>query len=222
MLSRRAKATFYFLAGPLMKVNGWVYRHTRAPRLDSNLVKVHLGPGQKRYLDGWINVDANTFTGKCDVWADLRNPLPFTTSSVDAVYSHHVIEHLPDLELHFQEVFRCLKPGGIYRVGGPNGDAAIKKFMEQDKDWFYDYPDTRTSIGGRFENFIFCRQEHLTILTQSFLEEIMEGAGFVDIQLMLPVKETGEKEIFGQCMEQEFEEDYDCPHTLILEARKPK
>src|SRR5687767_9295287 len=120
MLSRAAKAAFYASAGPLMKVNGWIYRAVRAPRKAP--IRVHLGPGQKNYIDGWVNVDANMFTARCDVWADLRHPLPFRDATVEALYSHHVVEHLPDLDSHFREAFRCLSPGSTYRVGGPNGD----------------------------------------------------------------------------------------------------
>ena len=220
MLSRGAKEAFYRVAGPIMTVNGMVYRGFRAPR--AGQVKVQLGPGQKNYLPGWINVDANKFTGKCDVWADLRNPLPFHDGTVAAMYSHHVIEHLPDLHAHFRDVFRCLQPGGVYRVGGPNGDTAIRKFQEGDKDWFIGYPDDRASIGGRFENFIFCRREHLTILTRSYLEEILAEVGFRDVRPCLPVRETNFPDLFGPCLEKEFESDYDAPHTLLLEAIKPR
>lgn len=219
MMSRKAKRVFYALAGPLMRINGTFYRYFRAPR--SGVVKVHLGPGQKKYIPGWINVDANMFTGKCDVWADLRNPLPFHEATVDVIYSHHVIEHLPNLTFHFRDVFRCLKPGGIYRVGGPNGDIAIKKFIENDKDWFGDWPDNRKSIGGRFENFIFCRQEHLTILTYTFLEELMSETGFTNIHKSLPVKQTYAPAMLSDCLIWEEESDYVSPHTLIIEAEKP-
>jgi predicted SAM-dependent methyltransferase len=220
MLSRRAKATFYMVAGLLMRFNGLLYRHIRAPH--NGPLRVHLGPGQRNYINGWINVDANMFTGKCDVWADLRNPLPFHDQTVEAMYSHHVIEHLPDLEFHFTEVYRCLMPGGIYRVGGPNGDSAIAKFIENDKSSFGDFPDKRESIGGRFENFIFCRKEHLTILTFSFLKELMCNAGFVDICTCLPVKESNAPYLFRACLQKEYESDFDNPHTLIVEGRKPK
>jgi predicted SAM-dependent methyltransferase len=220
MLSRRAKAAFYALAGPLMSVNGLTYRHFRAPR--TGTARAHLGPGQASYLGGWINVDANIFTARCDVWADLRNPLPFHTASLDAVYSHHVVEHLPSLEEHLREVFRCLKPGGLYRIGGPNGDNAIRKFLANDLGWFSDFPDERSSIGGRFENFVFCRREHVTILTFSFLEELMTQIGFVDIRQCLPIRETRAPQLFAECLAREWEADFEMPHTLLVEAEKPR
>jgi hypothetical protein len=119
-------------------------------------------------------------------------------------------------------VFRCLKPGGTYRVGGPNGDTAIERFVAGDSAWFYDWPDAWESIGGRFENFIFCRGEHLTILTSSWLRELMSAAGFVDIQVRQPTRETGYPEVYdAQVMAHEWETDFDHPHTLILEACRP-
>jgi predicted SAM-dependent methyltransferase len=221
MLSRRAKAAFYFSATPMMKLNGWIYRHWRAPQSDS--VRVHLGPGQKNYLDGWVNVDANIFTGKCDVWANIADGLPFPDCAVNAIYSHHVIEHLPDLDFHFTEMFRVLKPGGAFRIGGPNGDMAMRKYLEDDGLWFSDFPVKRKSIGGRLENFIFCRGEHLTILTSSFLTELAQTAGFVDIQTVQPKTQTHYSEIFDAgVLALEWESTLETPHTLLMEGRKPK
>lgn len=219
MLSRRTKAMFYATAGPLMRINGFLYRLLRAPR--SGTLRVHLGPGQAHYIDGWINVDANIFTARCDVWADLRNPLPFHSSTADAVYSHHVAEHLPNLEAHLQEVFRCLKPGGVYRLAGPSADSAIAKFREGDLGWFSDFPDKRSSIGGRLENFLICRQEHLTLLTFSFLQELMTNAGFEQLRCCKPIVESSHPELFKRCMANEFESDFEVPHTLIVEGSKP-
>ena len=58
-----------------MRANAWLYRHARAPK--TGIIKVHLGPGQRNYIPGWLNVDANLFTAKIDVWADFRFRLPF-------------------------------------------------------------------------------------------------------------------------------------------------
>lgn len=217
MLRREVKAAFYSFAGPAMAANA--VRHRFLQR--TNGLRVHLGPGQKRYLPGWVNVDANIFTAKCDIWADLRNKLPFKDATIRALYSHHVIEHLPNLKQHFADVYRCLSHGGVYRLAGPNGDMAIRKFIERDNSWFGDWPDHRRSIGGRFENFIFCRGEHLTILTESFLKELLEDAGYVNISVCLPVKNTGYPEIFNDALETEHEDDFKSPRTLVLEAQKP-
>ena len=219
MLSRNKKALFYFLAGPLMKLNGWLYYFLKAPHL--SIFKVHLGPGKRTYLEGWINLDANMFTGRCDVWVDLRNRLPFRDDTISAIYSHHVIEHLPNLDFHFQEVYRCLKPGGVYRVGGPNGDSAIKKFVEGDKEWFNDYPDSRKSLGGKLDNFIFCRQEHLAILTYSYLDELIRSSGFTKTHFCMPTEETNYPDVFSECLATEFEYDFNDPHTIIVECEKP-
>lgn len=223
MISRRAKALFYSLAGPLMRVNAALYRSLRAPSTaGKEIVRIHLGPGQRNYLQGWINVDANMFTGKCDVWADMSQGLPFRDASVDAIYSHHVIEHLPDLEGHFAEMFRVLKPGGVIRVGGPNGDAAMREYLAGNSAWFSDFPDQRSSIGGRLENFIFCRREHLTILTPSYLRELAEGAGFTGIETVKPITETHHPSLFDSAvLALEWESTPDSPHTLLIEARKP-
>ena len=94
--------------------------------------------------------------------------------------------------------------------------------QENDKSWFGDFPDKRESIGGRFENFIFCRKEHLTILTFSFLKELMCNAGFVDICTCLPIKESTAPDLFQACLQKEYESDFGNPHTLIVEGRKPK
>lgn len=220
MISRQAKAAFYALAGPVMKANGWIWRSFRTPKVNSEYLRVQLGPGQERYLDGWVNVDANMFTGKCDIWADLRNPLPFADGSVDAVYSHHVIEHLPDIKAHLRDVYRVLKPGGVYRVGGPNGESAMKKYLEGDHSWFPGFPEDYDSIGGRFVNFAFCGNEHLTLLTESFLQEVAGKAGFPEGTLRMQTKETGYPHLFTDCLGQEHEKHFDCPRTLLLEFTK--
>ena len=107
-------------------------------------------------------------------------------------------------------------------MGGPSGDAAAAKFVEGDKEWFGDFPDNRSSIGGRFENFVFCRQEHLTVLTISFLEEIVGKIGFREIRRCKPVVETGFPDLFLDCMSKEYESDFEAPHTLIAECTKAR
>jgi Uncharacterized protein conserved in bacteria len=222
VLSRQAKAAYFTLLRYPMRINA--YRHRKLSRIPSHC-RVQLGPGQSNYLQGWINVDANFISAKIDVWADVSARLPFRSGSVDAFYSHHVIEHLPDASLpfHFSELLRCLKPGGVIRIGGPNGDAAFARFVANDGAWFDDFPDKRSSIGGRLANFILCRGEHLTILTSSYLDELAQAAGFTNIAFKKPCTETGFPSIYDEAvLSREFETTPEAPHTLLMEAVKPR
>jgi predicted SAM-dependent methyltransferase len=221
MISRTLKAMYYATMAMPMRINGQIYKTFRSPK--NGTVKVQLGPGQKGYIPGWVNLDANKFSARIDVWANLLDGLPFRDNSVDVIYSHHVIEHLPDsfLPNHLQEMHRCLKPGGSIRIGGPNGDSAAKKLIERDASWFSDFPEHRKSVGGRFANFILCKGEHLTILTLSYLEELLIAAGFSDVRPCIPRTETHHPQLIGpEVLAGEWENTPECPHTLMVEAEK--
>lgn len=218
MIPRTLRITYYALLSPLMRLNA--ARHRLVPLSLRRSRRAHLGPGQKNYIGGWINVDANLFTSRPDVWADLRYKLPFPDASLDAIYSHHMIEHLPDLDFHFRDMFRCLRAGGVIRVGGPHGDNAMKAMLAGLHQWFGDWPTRRRSLGGRLENFVFCKGEHVTILTESFLRELAEDAGFADIQTHLP-RQTSYPEIFDASISiLEDVNDEQPARTLLVEARK--
>ena len=87
-------------------------------------------------------MDANFITAKIDLWANLEDGLPFRNSSVERIYSFHVIEHLPDKALarHFREMYRALIPGGAIRVGGPHIDNACRKLLENDSQMVSRFP----------------------------------------------------------------------------------
>ncbi len=220
MVPRWIKASYYAILSPIMRINAIRFRHFPM-HAGRDFLLAHLGPGQRNYIPGWINVDANLVSSKPDIWADLRFKLPFPDNFLDCIYSHHVIEHLPNLDFHFFEMFRCLKPGGVIRVGVPHGDNAMQAMMDERYEWFGDWPVKRKSIGGRFENFIFCKGEHLTILTRSFLTELSADAGFEEIKVCSP-GETIHSEIFSkQVLDLEPNTTPDLPKTLIIEAKKP-
>ncbi len=212
------KRLYYGVLRPPMWLNGRLYAALRQPRTP---LKVHLGPGKGKYVPGWLNVDGNIVSARLDLWADLRDRLPFRDNSVATIYSFHVIEHLPDrvLPRHFADMFRVLQPGGAIRIGGPDIGNACKKYLENDLAWFSDFPDRRDSIGGRFANFVFCRGEHLMALSESYLRELAHKAGFVDIERRLPCRDSG---VVGrEILDTEYESDFETPHSVVIEARKP-
>ncbi|HXV26255.1 MAG TPA: hypothetical protein VED46_18625 [Alphaproteobacteria bacterium] len=111
-------------------------------------------------------------------------------------------------------MFRVLVPGGGIRVGGPDVGTACAKFLAGDRDWFSTFPLERRSIGGRFANFVFCNGEHLTAPSESYLRELAERAGFTEVRRMLPCRESG---LVGREVL-----DLEYPHTVLIEARKPR
>lgn len=46
--------------------------------------------------------------------------LPFKDNSFDVVVSNHVAEHTPNQKVHFSEIFRVVKPGGVIYLATPN------------------------------------------------------------------------------------------------------
>lgn len=220
MIGDFVRALYWNVSTPFMRVNAKVYRLLRAPK--TGIHKLHLGPGQKHYLPGWINVDANIISAKIDVWADLRAPLPFHDGTMDCAYSHHVVEHIGKMDDHFHEVFRVLKPGGVYRVAGPDADNAIEMFKAGNGSWFGKFPEDRASIGGKLDNFIICGRHHFALLTKSFITELLENAGFTDVSVHIPTKTSSRMDLFADAVAKEHEDNFEFPHTLVIEAVKPK
>lgn len=55
--------------------------------------------------------------------------LPFDDNSFDFVYSSHVLEHIEDRKLAISEIFRVLKPGGIFFCAVPTSFEKVYSFI---------------------------------------------------------------------------------------------
>jgi predicted SAM-dependent methyltransferase len=90
------------------------------------MVKVQYGANDN-LLDGWIN-----FRSERD--GDITKPLALFDNSVDFVFTEHVQEHITHEEAYrfLKEVYRILKPGGVYRVIVPD----VKKIQENANDHY--------------------------------------------------------------------------------------
>jgi predicted SAM-dependent methyltransferase len=96
---------------------------------------VHLGCGNA-LLPRWINLDCYPPERREQIevlTVDMRRGLPFVDGSVAAVFTEHFLEHLPMpvvASVILPEVARILRPGGRIRIGVPNGEYFIDKYIE--------------------------------------------------------------------------------------------
>lgn len=199
--------------------NYWVKRCAYALRLKNpESLHLHLGCGPK-YLDRFVNIDANPMQ-KLDIWLDVRCGLPFGSSSVDSIYSTHMIEHFyPDeLQKLLRECYRVLKARGGIRLVVPNLKNAIVAYQQGTRDWFYDaFPRHFNSMGGRFSNFVFCDGQHRTAFDFDYLEEVLRGVGFQYVE----ESAEGKSRLYGDAVPAFEPSDRNgLSHSVVVEAFK--
>jgi predicted SAM-dependent methyltransferase len=216
MRSQLVKDAYYGTVARLSYLNFLRYR-IRARRHAAPLL-LHLGSGLHP-IAGFVNIDANPLR-RPDLWLDLRLGLPFRDDSVAAAYCCHTLEHFaePDVRNILREAWRVLKPGCGVRLVTPDLGKAIAAYVAGRIDWFDDFPDSRRSLGGRFTNYLLCRDQHRLMFDFSFMAEILHDAGFIDIVERSP----HESALFERSYLASFE--YEQPagyHSLFVEAYKP-
>ena len=115
------------------------------------MVKLNLGCGLSAH-DGWVNYDNSPRlrlqrlplfghffkfikpTFPSDVfYGDITTRIPAQSNSVDFIYSSHMLEHLSleDFELALHEIYRLLKPGGVFRAVVPDLEDSIEVYLSK-------------------------------------------------------------------------------------------
>ena len=108
----------------------------------------HFGFGGGFSHPCWTNVDyfmpsklKPELNPESEIAHDLLSlaPLPVYSSSAELVHSQYTIEHITDqaAEVFFNEVYRILKPGGVFRVVVPNNELDYIAYINNDKHFFY-------------------------------------------------------------------------------------
>ncbi len=99
-------------------------------------IKLNLGCGD-RFNRGvsWLNTDfmaSPPFVYK----TDLRKKLPFKNARFEFIYSSHVLDHFEPLtaELIIEEIYRCLRPGGILRIVVPDLEFNCRHYLKSVED----------------------------------------------------------------------------------------
>lgn len=80
--------------------------------------KIDLGCGENK-PDGYYGLDKNKGS-LVDKVCDLEKGIPLQDQSVDVVRAFHLLEHLVDKDKIISEIYRVLKPGGLFKFEIPS------------------------------------------------------------------------------------------------------
>ena len=190
--------------------------------------KLHIGCGY-RLLDGWLNCD-NDWQIVRDVpvyQLDVTKPFPFQSGIFDAVFSEHMIEHIPYLagRSMLQECFRVLKAGGMIRISTPNLRFLIDLYDHPRDDyisWATDRFIPWAPVADRtfvINNFV--RDfGHQFIYDEPTLCAALRETGFVNI-VRQKLQESNIEVFRGLENENRMPPGFLALETLVLEANKP-
>jgi predicted SAM-dependent methyltransferase len=106
--------------------------------------------------------------------------LPFPSSSLKGIYASHVLEHFDGKRVRklLSEFHRVLKQGGAIRLVVPSLEFAIRAYQRNDLTKLPEWPDKYDSLGGRFNNFMLCRNQHFMMYDFGLMEELLKESGF--------------------------------------------
>jgi hypothetical protein len=107
--------------------------------------KINIGAG-RFYKTGWTNIDhasGHYHKNKIDIDIDFLGDykFPISDNMIKAAYCSHVVEHLPEsaVERMFDETFRVLDQGGIFRITCPDARAAFDALKCGNDEFFNIY-----------------------------------------------------------------------------------
>ena len=147
-------------------------------------IRLDIGAGDV-HRPGWVTLD---ISDGCDLFWDLRNGIPFPDSSVDLVYSSHLLEHMPYEagQAVLAEALRVLKPGGIVSMCVPNARLYIDAYLgiqpiTPDHDFWE--PALVSRAGIDLLNYVaYMGGEHACLFDQESLVTRLERVGFTDVE----------------------------------------
>ncbi len=133
----------------------------------------------------WTTVD---MTKQCDIYWDLRLPIPLSDNSVSKIYSSHLFEHLTysQGQALLKESIRLLKPGGTFSICVPNARIYVEHYLgirEVPQDYFGWKPANNNTTSIDAINYVaYMDGEHKYMFDQENLLHILTHAGFQDVK----------------------------------------
>ncbi|CAG0967758.1 hypothetical protein PHYC_01077 [Phycisphaerales bacterium] len=140
-------------------------------------LRLHIGGTAPK--EGWriLNIQPGPHVDFVGTATDLS---AFADGTVDEVYGSHIYEHLSyndEVMRALAEVFRILRPGGVFMVGVPDLDVLCQLFVHPQLTREEKYNVMRTIYGGQTDPFDF----HKGGYNFDILGEFLFAAGFREI-----------------------------------------
>jgi predicted SAM-dependent methyltransferase len=172
----------------LLKLADPVYRYLNSRKFqelsECSGIKLNLGSGPVKGVGGWTTVD---YSG-ADISWDLKQSIPLGDSTVFAIYSSHLLEHLNFTEINtlLAEINRVLVPSGTFRVCVPDAAKYIRAYSNgfefRIQSQMYQPGVTFTSSLIDQVNYIaYMGGEHKFLFDLENLSSLLEMHGFGEI-----------------------------------------
>ena len=148
-------------------------------------LRLDIGGGYRKGANGWITVD---ISHECDLYWDLREGIPFADSTVDAIYSSHLFEHLTyeQGQALMKDCLRALTPGGTFSIVVPNARMYIEHYLGQRElpaEYFGWTPAYNNTTRIDAINYVaYMAGEHTYMFDQENLLCVLEQAGFAEVR----------------------------------------
>lgn len=238
--------------------------------MPERMKKANVGCGPNVFLDGWINTDREDMSpyiaflraakglSAMPAWQarlaqrlqagedlafrvhDLRNGLPFATSSVDRIYLGQVIEHLNPLyeaPQLLEECHRVLRPGGIVRIATPDLDLLVVAYINSLGEKVFGPDQNRTLQDFEREQPAFYKdalpadqlsyilfgaagpkstwdhyEGHMHVYSPATIERALRNAGFATVRFYPPDNPQSDDAALAETI------DNGLSHSLLVEA----
>lgn len=147
-------------------------------------IRLNLGCGHIP-IDGYLNVDAREVPG-VDIVADVQN-LPFEPGQVSEIFSAHMLEHFPVEQLARTLLpywHSLLRPGGTFAAVVPDAETMLSEHAAGR----FSFDDLRQVTFGEQE---YEGDFHFNMFSHASIVELLEKAGFVDVQLRDKARRNG-------------------------------
>lgn len=87
-------------------------------------VKINIGCGP-HYHNDWLNLDHRPHHPNVKNWK-FPAPIPCVANRAEIVFTSHFMNYIGDYDRFFLEVWRVLRPGGIYRIEEDDQDSGYR------------------------------------------------------------------------------------------------